>query len=63
VNPDLVKPEAHFMKDLGLDSLDVVELGLALEEEFAIEIPDADAENILSVPEAVTYISQHPQTR
>lgn len=42
-----MKPDAHFIKDLGLDSLDVVELGLALEEEFAIEIPDADADTLL----------------
>ncbi len=63
VNADAVVPTAHFVKDLGLDSLDVVELGLALEEEFAIEIPDADAEGLLSVPDAVNYLSTHPQSR
>merc|ERR1711916_652 len=63
VNPEADVPTAHFSKDLGLDSLDIVELGLALEEEFAIEIPDADAEGLLSVPDAVEYLSAHPQSR
>ncbi len=63
VNAEAVVPSAHFVKDLGLDSLDVVELGLALEEEFAIEIPDADAEGLLSIPDAVAYLSTHPQSR
>merc|ERR1711941_47393 len=63
VNADAVTPTAHFATDLGLDSLDIVELGLALEEEFAIEIPDADAEGLLSIPDAVEYLSTHPQSR
>ena len=63
MNADAVVPNAHFTKDLGLDSLDIVELGLALEEEFAIEIPDADAEGLLSIPDAVNYLSSHPQSR
>lgn len=53
-----VKPEAHFVDDLGADSLDVVELVMGLEEEFDIEIPDEDAEKITRVQEAVTYIEE-----
>lgn len=54
-----VTPEASFVDDLGADSLDVVELVMALEEEFEIEIPDEDAEKIVKVSEAVKYIEQH----
>jgi acyl carrier protein len=53
-----VKPEASFANDLGADSLDVVELVMALEEEFNIEIPDEAAENIATVQAAVDYIEQ-----
>ena len=53
-----VKPEAHFVDDLGADSLDVVELVMGLEEEFDIEIPDEDAEKITRVQEAVSYIEE-----
>ena len=53
-----VVPEASFMDDLGADSLDTVELVMALEEEFDIEIPDEDAEKMTSVGEAVKYIEQ-----
>ena len=49
--------EAEFIKDLGADSLDTVELIMQFEEEFGIEIPDEDAENLLSVGQAVDYIS------
>ncbi len=52
-----VKPEAHFANDLNADSLDTVELVMALEEEFEIEIPDDAAEKITTVQEAVDYIS------
>ncbi len=52
-----VKPESNFASDLGADSLDTVELVMALEEEFDIEIPDEAAEKILTVQEAVDYIS------
>lgn len=52
-----VKPEANFANDLGADSLDTVELVMALEEEFDIEIPDEAAEKITTVQEAVDYIS------
>jgi acyl carrier protein len=51
-----VTPEASFVEDLGADSLDTVELVMALEEEFSIEIPDEDAEKILTVGKALDYI-------
>ena len=51
-----VTPQAQVVQDLGADSLDTVELVMALEEEFDIEIPDEDAEKIKTVGEAVTYI-------
>ena len=57
VNADQVTPEAKFIEDLGADSLDTVELVMALEEEFEIEIPDEDAEKITTVSQAITYIS------
>lgn len=58
-----VAPGAHFEKDLGLDSLDVVELVMAFEEEFAVEIPDADADKIFTVDDAVNYIASHPMAK
>ncbi|KAF8247713.1 hypothetical protein K440DRAFT_643566 [Wilcoxina mikolae CBS 423.85] len=51
---------SHFTKDLGLDSLDTVEIVMAIEEEFSIEIPDKDADNIHSVDQAVQYILSQP---
>lgn len=54
-----ITPEASFVDDLGADSLDVVELVMALEEEFGVEIPDEDAEKIVTVGEAVKYIEAH----
>jgi len=51
-----VTPEASFVEDLGADSLDTVELVMAFEEEFGIEIPDEDAEKIAKVKDAVAYI-------
>lgn len=51
-----VTPEAHFIDDLGADSLDIVELIMALEEEFGLEIPDEEAEKIATVNDAVEYI-------
>jgi acyl carrier protein len=51
-----VKPEASFVNDLGADSLDTVELVMALEEEFGVEIPDEDAEKIATVQNAIDYI-------
>jgi acyl carrier protein len=59
VNADEVTMEASFTKDLGADSLDTVELVMALEEEFGMEIPDEDAEKITTVGEAVKYIAAH----
>lgn len=59
VEEELVTPEASFVDDLGADSLDTVELVMALEEEFGIEIPDEDAEKITRVKEAVDYIEKH----
>ena len=59
VEADEVTPEASFTDDLGADSLDIVELVMAFEEEFGIEIPDEDAEKIGKVQEAITYIEQH----
>ncbi len=56
VEEDEVTPEASFVEDLGADSLDTVELVMALEEEFEIEIPDEDAEKILTVGKALDYI-------
>jgi acyl carrier protein len=53
-----VKPEASFQNDLGADSLDLVEVVMALEEEFEVEIPDEDADSIRTVQEAVDYIDQ-----
>ena len=54
-----VKAEAHFVDDLGADSLDVVELVMALEEEFKLEISDEDAEKLTTVKQAVDYIGAH----
>jgi acyl carrier protein len=54
-----VTPEAKFIDDLGADSLDTVELVMALEEEFGIEIPDDDAEKIATVRDAIAYIQEH----
>ena len=56
VDADKVIPEASFIEDLGADSLDTVELVMAFEEAFNIEIPDEDAEKILKVQDAVKYI-------
>jgi acyl carrier protein len=57
-----ITPEVSF-NDLGLDSLDVVELVMAFEEEFGIEIPDAEADKILTAPEAISYIAAHPMAK
>lgn len=58
VTEDQVKPEAKFQDDLGADSLDQVELIMRFEEEFGVEIPDEDAEKIVTVGDAVSYVSQ-----
>ncbi len=59
LDPNEVTENANFIEDLGADSLDVVELVMAFEEEFEIEIPDEDAENISTVQEAVEYIEEN----
>ena len=59
VEAEEVTPEAKFIEDLGADSLDTVELIMALEEEFGIEIPDEDAEKIVTVKDATEYIKSH----
>ena len=59
VNETEVKPEASFVDDLGADSLDTVELVMALEEEFDCEIPDEEAEKITTVQQAIEYINAH----
>ena len=56
VNAEQVTPEAKFIEDLGADSLDIVELVMAFEEEFGVEVPDSDAEKLLSVGDVVKYI-------
>jgi len=56
-----VTMEASFIDDLGADSLDIVELVMALEEEFDIEIPDADAEKVVTVGDVVEYIKENVQ--
>ena len=61
VNEDDVTPEASFVQDLGADSLDIVELVMALEEEFNIEIPDEDADKITNVGSAIEYIKDKGQ--
>ena len=57
VDPDRVKPEASFIDDLGADSLDIVELVMAMEEEFDLDIPDGDAEKMKTVGDVVKYIT------
>jgi acyl carrier protein len=59
VDADEIKAESSFVDDLGADSLDVVELVMALEEKFGLEISDEDAEKLTSVQHAIDYIKQH----
>ena len=59
VEADKVTPEASFVEDLGADSLDTVELVMAFEEEFGMEIPDEDAEKLQTVGDAISYIRDH----
>ena len=59
VTENTVTPEASFIDDLGADSLDIVELIMALEEEFDMEIPDSDAEKIVTVNDVVEYIKNN----
>uniref|UniRef100_A0A8C4K2Q2 Acyl carrier protein n=1 Tax=Dromaius novaehollandiae TaxID=8790 RepID=A0A8C4K2Q2_DRONO len=57
IDPNKLTAESHFMKDLGLDSLDQVEIIMAMEDEFGFEIPDADAEKLMCPQEIVDYIA------
>ena len=59
VSDELLSNEASFVSDLGADSLDTVELVMALEEEFELEIPDEDAEKITTIQQAIDYIKAH----
>ena len=59
VGEDEVTPEASFIEDLGADSLDIVELVMALEEEYEMEISDEDAEKIKTVQDVISYIESH----
>ena len=59
VDETAITDEAHFVNDLGADSLDTVELIMEFEEEFGIEIPDEEAENITTVTSAIKYIDEH----
>lgn len=63
VDPSKVTPDSMFKEDLALDSLDAVEVVMAIEEEFALEIPDTEADKILSIKHAIEYISAHPQAK
>ncbi|VYS50063.1 unnamed protein product [Arabidopsis thaliana] len=63
VDPSKVTPKANFQNDLGLDSLDSVEVVMALEEEFGFEIPDNEADKIQSIDLAVDFIASHPQAK
>jgi len=63
VDSSKVLPAAKFGDDLGLDSLDTVEVVMSIEEEFAVEIPDAEADKILSIEDAVAYIAAHPSAK
>ncbi|XP_043707117.1 acyl carrier protein 2, mitochondrial-like [Telopea speciosissima] len=63
VDPSKVTPNANFQSDLGLDSLDTVEIVMALEEEFGFEIPDNEADKINNISLAVDFIASHPQAK
>lgn len=62
VDENKIVPSARFTDDLNADSLDLVEMIMSLEEEFHVEIPDEDAEKILTVQDAIDYIDAHAQT-
>ncbi len=58
VNPEQVTPQASFIEDLGADSLDIVELVMAFEEEFGVEVPDEEAEKLQKVQDVINYIKE-----
>jgi acyl carrier protein len=59
ITEEEIKPESKFIEDLGADSLDIVELIMAMEEEFQTEIPDEEAEKIRCVGDAIEYVKSH----
>jgi acyl carrier protein len=59
ISEEQIKPESKFIEDLGADSLDIVELIMAMEEEFQTEIPDEEAEKIRTVGDAISYVQSH----
>jgi acyl carrier protein len=59
VGEEEIKPASSFIEDLGADSLDIVELVMAMEEEFEVEIPDEEAEHIKTVGDAINYVNTH----
>ena len=61
VEPDKVTDDASFVEDLGADSLDTVELVMAFEEEFGLDIPDEDAEQMRTVGDAIKYLNEHKE--
>ena len=61
VNPEQVTKEAKFIEDLGADSLDTVELVMAFEEEFGIDVPDEEAEKLLSVADVIRYVEENAE--
>jgi acyl carrier protein len=61
VNPEQVTPEAKFIEDLGADSLDTVELVMAFEEEFGIDVPDEEAEKLQSVGDVIRYVEENQE--
>ncbi|HTO08207.1 MAG TPA: acyl carrier protein [Myxococcota bacterium] len=63
VSAEEVVPEASFIDDLGADSLDIVELVMAIEEEFGLEIPDEDAERMQSIADAINYVEERTAGR
>ncbi|MBI2502219.1 MAG: acyl carrier protein [Candidatus Latescibacteria bacterium] len=62
VSQEQVTPQASFVDDLGADSLDTVELVMAFEEEFGLDIPDEDAEKMATVSDAIKYLEEHSKT-
>src|SRR5881392_330273 len=63
VNPEQVTPQASFIEDLGVDSLDIVELVMAFEEEFSVEVPDEDAEKLQTVGDVIKYIQERAKPK
>jgi len=62
VNPEQITPSASFIEDLGADSLDTVELVMAFEEEFSVDVPDEDAERLQTVGDVIRYIEEKKAT-